>query len=309
MSVLGDAVADYLTARRALGFKLERHEWLLRDLIDRLDRSGTTVLTVDDMVAWATTPADADPYWWASRLSVVRGFARWWSAFEPATEIPGPDVLPVRSGSKRADPYPFSDDDIAALMAAARAMRSPLRAATYETVIGLLAVTGMRIGEVIGLDHADLDTEQATLTIRGAKFGKTRLVPIHTTTLEALTAYDNLRRRLLPKPSTPALFMSTTGTRLIYNNVHYEWFGLCRLAGLDPLSKRCRPRPHDLRHRFAITTLIGWHEAGENVHARLPELSTYLGHLEPSATHWYLRAVPELMRLAAGLLEPGDDQQ
>jgi integrase/recombinase XerD len=309
VSALGDAVTDYLAARRALGFKLERNEWLLRDLIEGLDRSGTTVLRVDDMVVWATTPADADPYWWASRLSAARSFARWWSAFEPATEIPGPDVLPVRANSQRADPYPFSDDDIAALMAAARALPSPLRAATYETVIGLLAVTGMRVGEVIGLDRADLDAEQTTLTVRGTKFGKTRLVPIHPSTLDALVAYDRLRRHHQPRPTTPALFVSTTGTRLVYQNLHHQWFELCRLVGLQPLSKRCRPRPHDLRHRFAITTLIGWHRDGQNVQARLPELSTYLGHLSPTDTYWYLRAVPELMALAADLLEPGGDEQ
>ena len=304
MSVLADAVTDYLAARRALGFKLERHEWLLGELIGRLDAAGTTVLTVGDMVAWATTPAGADPYWWASRLSVARGFARWWSAFDPATEIPGPDVLPVKGGPQRADPYPFTDDDIAALMAAARALPSPLRAATYESLIGLLAVTGMRVGEAIRLDRPDLDLEAQTLTVRDTKFGKTRLVPLHPTTVDALTAYDQRRQRLRPRPSTPALFVSTAGSRLIYNNVHITWYELCRQAGLEPLSTRCRPRPHDLRHLFAITTLIGWQREGENVHARLPELSTYLGHVGPSSTYWYLRAVPELVALAADRLEP-----
>lgn len=304
ISVLANAVGDYLAARRALGFRLQRNEWLLGDLIRRLDAAGTTVLRVDDMVAWATEPATADPYWWATRLSVARSFARWWSAFDPATEIPGPDVLSLRGGSKQADPYPFTDDDIAALMAAARTMPSPLRAATYETFIGLLAVTGMRVGEVIRLDRADLDTGDQTLTVRDTKFGKTRLVPLHASTVDALTAYDQQRRRLLPRPATPALFVSSAGSRLIYNNVHFTWFGLCRQAGLEPLSNRCRPRPHDLRHLFAITTLIDWHRDGENVHARLPELSTYLGHIAPSSTYWYLRAVPELLALAADQLEP-----
>lgn len=304
MSVLADAASDYLAARRALGFKLERNQWLLGDLIRQLDAAGITVLRIDDMVAWATTPADADPYWWAARLSVARGFARWWSAFDPATEIPGPDVLPARGGSKRADPYPFVDDDIASLMAAAGTLASPLRAATFETLIGLLAVTGIRVGEAIRLDRVDLDTSEQTLTVRDTKFGKTRLVPLHASTVDALTAYDQQRRRLLPRPSTPALFVSTTGTRLIYSNVQFTWSELCRHAGLEPLSKRCRPRPHDLRHLFAITTLIGWHRDGDNVHARLPELSTYLGHIGPSSTYWYLRAVPELLALAADRLEP-----
>lgn len=304
MSVLADAVVDYLAARRTLGFKLERDEWLLGDLIRQLDENGVSVLRVKDMVAWATAPAEAAPYWWAARLAVVRGFARWWSAFDAATEVPGTDVLPIRGGSERADPYPFTDDDIAALMAAARTLKTPLLGLTYETFIGLLAVTGMRVGEVIRLDRADLDTDEQTLTVRDTKFGKTRLVPLHASTVDALVAYDHERRRLLRRPATPALFVSTNGTRLIYQNVDFTWLRLCRLAGLEPLSDRCRPRPHDLRHLFAITTLIGWHRDGDNVHARLPELSTYLGHISPSSTYWYLRAAPELLALAAGHLEP-----
>lgn len=308
MSALAAGVADYLATRRALGFKLRDTERFLRQFADHLDRAGIEVITVDAVVAWACTPGGADPYWWASKLSAVRGFARWWSVFDPVTEIPGPDVLPVSKNARRADPYPYSDDDITGLMAAARAMPSALRSATYETLIGLLAVTGMRIGEAINLDRTDLDTAQATLTIRATKFGKTRLIPVHPSVLDALLAYDQTRKLRFPAPATPAFFVSTTGTRLIYNNVHCEWFKLCRLAGLEPFSKRCRPRPHDLRHRFAITTLIGWHRDGENVHARLPELSTYLGHLSPSDTYWYLRAVPELVALAAELLEPGGQQ-
>jgi integrase/recombinase XerD len=308
MTVLDQAVNDYLTTRRSLGFKLEKVELHLRSFLRHLDATAQSVITIDAAVEWACTPAGADPYWWSSKLTAVRGFARWWSVFDPVTEIPGPDVLPASRTARRAEPYPFTDDDVSALMAAAQTMPSPLRAATYKTLIGLLAVTGMRVGEAIRLDRTDFDTEQAILTIRGAKFGKTRLVPIHPSAVDALIAYDQTRQAHVPKPSTPALFVSTTGTRLIYNNVHCEWFELCRLVGLEALSKRCRPRPHDLRHRFAITTLVGWHENGENVHTRLPELSTYLGHVSPADTYWYLRAVPELMALAAEMLEPGDQQ-
>lgn len=308
MSGLGDAVTDYLVLRRSLGYKLEAAERLLRGLVAFLDEADLSTLTVDAAVAWATTPADADPYWWASRLSVARSFARWWSAFDPATEVPGTDLLPTKATSRRADPYPYTDDDIAALMAAARTLSSPLRAATYEALVGLLAVTGMRVGEAISLDRADFDSDDGVLTVRGAKFGKTREVPLHVSTVEALTGYDRIRRRHQPKPATTALFVSTTGTRLIYKNVHVAWLKLCRIVGLEPFSARCRPRPHDLRHRFAVTTLIGWQRDGENVQARLPELSTYLGHVNPSDTYWYLRAVPELLALAADRLEPGSDR-
>lgn len=306
MNALAAGVTDYLATRRALGFKLHNTELQLRQFVDYLDRAGIETITIDAAMTWACTPADADPYWWAVKLAAVRGFARWWSVFEPATEIPGPEVLPVSKLGRRADPYPYSDDDIAALMAAARNMPSPLRSATYETLIGLLAVTGMRVGEAINLDRTDLDTAQATLTIRDTKFGKTRLVPITPCTVDALTAYDEVRTFHVPRPRTPALFVSAKDTRLLYQNVHHAWLKLCRIAGLEPFSKRCRPRPHDLRHRFAITTLIGWHRDGENVHARLPDLSTYLGHVSPTDTYWYLRAAPELMALTAGLLERGE---
>lgn len=306
MNALAAGVAQYLATRRALGFKLEHTERFLRQFVIHLDQAGIETITVDAAVAWACTPADADPYWWASKLAAVRGFSRWWSVFDPATEVPGTEVLPVSQLGRRADPYPYSDDDVAALMAAARSMASAFRAVTYETLIGLLAVTGMRVGEAIRLDRADLDTTQETLMVRDTKFGKTRLIPVTACTVDALTAYHEARELHVPHPHTPALFMSAHGTRLLYQNVHAAWLVLCRKAGLEPFSKRCRPRPHDLRHRFAVNTLISWHRDGENVHARLPALSTYLGHVSPSDTYWYLRAAPELMALTADLLERGE---
>jgi integrase len=232
---------------------------------------------------------------------VVRGFARWLAAFDPATEVPPAGLLPARS--RRADPYPYTDADIAALMAAARAIALPLKAATYETLIGLLAVTGMRVGEAIGLDRADLDQENAILTIRGAKFGKSRQVPLHPGTAGALDAYSSVRDRLCPRPASPALLISTAGTRLIYKNVHRKWLDLARQAGLRPRSARCRLRPHDLRHRFAVVTLLGWYRDGADVAAQLPRLSAYLGHASPADTYWYLTAAPELLALAASRIE------
>jgi integrase len=301
MSDLGRAVACYLATRRALGFKLERDGQLLPDFVASLDQAGLTTVTIDAALAWATRPAGADPSWWGARLAIVRGFARWLAAFDPATEVPPADLLPMRS--RRAEPYPYTDDDIAALMRAARTIPAPLKAATYETLIGLLAVTGVRVGEAIRLDRADLDPEDGVVTIRDTKFGKSREIPLHLSTVEALAAYSRLRDRLCPRPTTPSLFVSTTGTRLIYKNVHHQWLDLVSRAGLEPRSRRCRPRPHDLRHRFVVTTLLGWYHDGANVEARLPQLSTYLGHVAPRDTYWYLQAAPELMALAAQRLE------
>lgn len=305
MSTLGQPVNDYLALRRGLGFKLERSGQLLEDFAAWCEQHGHQSITVDAVLAWATSPAGADPSWWAARLAAVRGFARWWSAFDPATEVPPADLMPQHS--QRADPYPYTDRDITTLMSAAGTIRSPLRAATYRTLVGLLAVTGMRVGEAIGLDRDDIDWDQALLVIRDSKFGKSREVVLHPTTLDALADYTTVRRRYCPHPATPAFLVSTTGTRLIYNNVQHQFHLLTQAAGLSAYAPRCRPRLHDLRHRFAITTLLGWYRDGADVAARLPALSTYLGHRAPQDTYWYLTATPQLLALAAGRLEtPGD---
>ncbi len=305
MSDLADALEDYLFTRRALGFKLVKEGRLLPDFVATLDRAGATTITIDAALAWAMEPAGADPSWWALRLGFVRGFASWWAAFDPATQVPAKGLLPARS--RRAEPYPYTGADIAALMGAARAIPSPLRAATYETLIGLLTVTGMRIGEAIGADRTDLDPDAGVLTVRDTKFGKSRELALAPSTLVALAIYAQRRTRLCPRPATASLFVSTTGTRLIYKNVHRQWLDLVQAAGLRPLSPRCRPRPHDLRHRFAVSTLLGWYRDGQDVQARLPQLSTYLGHTSPTSTYWYLRAAPELLALAADLLEAAQE--
>lgn len=307
MSDLSQAVEDYLATRRALGFKLERDGRLLTDFVASLDQAGQITITIDAALAWATLPVGAEPSWWGTRLSIVRGFARWRAAFDPATEVPPADLLAVQS--RRAEPYPYTDDDVASLMRAARAIPLPLKAATYEALIGLLAVTGMRVGEAIGLDRGDLDRDEGVLAVREAKFNKSREVPLHPSTVEALAAYAGLRDRLCPRPTSPSLFISTAGTRLIYKNVHRKWLDLVSIAGLERRSPRCRPRPHDLRHRFAVTTLVGWYRDGANVEARLPQLSTYLGHVAPSGTYWYLHAAPELMARAAQRLEAAESDR
>ena len=258
-------------------------------------------VTIDAAVAWATQPPNGDSCWWSHRLSVVRGFARYLSTVDPAAQIPPTDVLPGRS--HRATPYPFSDGDIAALMEATRTLRTPLRKATYYTLVGLLAVTGMRVGEAVRLDRDDVDWHRGVVTIRDSKFNRTRQLPLHPTTMEILAAYDRRRVELCRRPDTTALFVSTAGTRLRYCSVHWTWLRLVRAAGLEPRSPTCRPRIHDLRHRFAVNTLTGWYRRGDEVHARLPLLSSYLGHVDPGSTYWYLSAAPELLELVAGRLD------
>lgn len=301
MSDLRLALDDYLAIRRALGFKLDRAGRLLADFVRNMEASGSETITIDAAVAWATLPPNGAPEWWGHRLSVVRTFARHLHAIDPAHHVPPADLLPGRS--HRATPYLYSEADIAALMAAARDLRSPLRAATFETLVGLLAVSGLRIGEALRLDRDDVELNDGVLAVRNSKFGKSREVPVHPTTVEALAAFARLRDRLCPRPVAPAFFVSLAGTRLLYCNAHLAWLDLVRRAGLQPRSATCRPRPHDLRHSFAVRTLLGWYRDGEDVAARMPMLSTYLGHVHPANTYWYLSAAPELLAIVVSRLE------
>jgi integrase/recombinase XerD len=302
MSGLRDALGDYLSLRRSLGFKLERPGQLLEDFTGYLDAAGASTVTTELALAWATAPADADPAWWRARLAATRPFARYLAAFIPGTEVPPAGLLPGPA-SRRAVPYLYSPAGIGALITAAAAIRTPLRAATYQTLIGLLAVTGMRAGETIRLDRPDVDLRAGLLTIRESKFGKSRQLPLHATTVAALAGYATLRDQRHPRPATAAFFLSLTGTRLIYKNVHFTYHRLTQAAGLSPRSPQCRPRIHDLRHSFAVTTLLRWYQDGDDVAARLPLLSAWLGHADPASTYWHLTGTPELLALAATRLE------
>jgi integrase len=259
------------------------------------------VVTVESAVGWATLPAAGTGHWWAFRLSVVRGFASYLHALDPAHEVPPTDLLPSRA--HRAIPYLYSQEEILALMAATDSLRLPLRQATYRTLIGLLAVTGMRVGEAIRLDRGDVDLGQGVLTVRQTKFGKTRELPLHGSTVGALRAYTRLRDRLCPTRVTDAVLISPAGTRLLYTNVSHTFLDLVARAGLPRRAGRRRPRLHDLRHTFAVRTLLEWYRQGDEVQPRLPLLSTYLGHVDPKDTYWYLQAAPELLQLAAERLQ------
>lgn len=296
MSGLEAAVADYLAVRRALGYKLARPEKLLAQFTAYLDQAGVVTVTAEHALAWAVLPG-GNPDWHAYRLAVVRGFAAWLRTVDPAAEIPAAGLIPSRK--QRATPYLYADDEIAALMAATESLRFPLRAATYRTLVGLLAATGMRVGEAIGLDLGDADLNAGVLTVRNGKHGKSRLVPLHDTTARALQDYLQARDRFFPGDApTPAVLISPAGTRLLYCNVHATWKKLASAAGLAPRSGSCRPRIHDLRHSFAVRTMLDAYESGRDGQEALAALSTYLGHVDPRATYWYLTASPELMAAA-----------
>jgi integrase len=301
MIPLRPALEDYLAMRRALGYKLQRAEKLLADFIGYMEAAGANRVTTDLAVGWATLPVKGAVSWWSGRLTVVRGFATFLHTLDSTSEVPPTDLLPDRS--HRAVPYLYSDEDIAGLMVAAKTLRSPLRVLTYQTLIPLLVVTGMRVGEAIRLDTNDVDFEQGLLTVRLSKFGKSRELPLHTSTLDAISTYLRRRDRLHPGSMSPSLFISTAGTRLLYCNVNWTFLRLVHQAGLQPRSKACRPRLHDLRHCFAVRTVIDAYRADADVAARLPLLSTYLGHVHPANTYWYLSAAPELLALAGKRLE------
>jgi len=307
MSGLRAELANYLAVRRALGFKLGRAGLLLADFVGYLEANGTDTITTENAFAWASLPVNASSDWWGYRLSVVRAFARHLHAIDPVHDVPPTGLLPAKT--HRATPYLYSDANIAALMAAARQLRSPLRAATFETLVGLLAVTGLRIGEALRLDRDDVELTFGVLRIRQTKFGKSREVPLHPSTVEALAAYALRRDELCPRPREQAFFVSTAGTRLLYCNAHLAWLDLVRRARLGPRSATCRPRPHDLRHSFAVRTLLGWYRDGADVAACMPLLSTYLGHVHPGNTYWYLSAAPELLTLVAARLDDARAQR
>ena len=298
MSELGRHLENYLRLRRALGFKLEFPGYVLPSLISYLEEAGTATITAELAISWAGLPRGVLPITWAHRLGAARGFARYLKTIDPATEIPPAGVWP--SVTPRPQPYIWADSDIRRLLAAARELRPPLRAATYEALLGLLAATGMRLGEATGLDRADADLDGGVLTIRDGKFGRCRLVPLHPTVTSALASYAARRDRLCPAPAATRFFVSTTGTALRTSGVDSAFAQLTTTLGLrTPAS---RPRVHDLRHSFASRQLLDWHRAGADVNARMPLLSAYLGHVSPAGTYWYLTAVPELMELAAARL-------
>jgi integrase/recombinase XerD len=302
------ALADYLRIRRALGYKLTKDERALRNLVAFLEACGAERVTTELALDWATLPENAQPASLANRLTMVRQFASYLQTIDPATEVPPSRLL--RAGNRRATPYIYTDSEIAALIDTTAMLRYPLLVSTYRTLLGLLAVSGLRVGEAIRLDTGDIDWERGLLIVRDTKFGKTRLVPLHSTTIDALDDYIRRRGRLYPcpEPRTPAVFISAAGTRLIYNSVNFTFLKLARRAGLRPRSPTCRPRAHDLRHTMAVRTMLDAYRTGADVHARLSVLSTYLGHVNPSNTYWYLSAAPELLALAGERLQQHLDQ-
>ena len=209
MSSLHPKLEEYLDVRRAMGFKMERHEKLLGQFAGFLAGNGETAVTTENALAWATLPAAARPRWHALRLSAVRGFASWLNAADPAHQVPPRRLIPY--GSRAVVPYLYSDEEIEALAREAGRLSGRLRAATFQALIRLLAVTGMRVGEAIRLDRSDYDAASGTLTVRGTKFGKSRHLPLHPTAITGLNKYLRLCGDAADRPRLPAALRTDLG--------------------------------------------------------------------------------------------------
>jgi len=301
MNALDRHLQDYLALRRGLGFKLVGEGQLLAGFVAFAEAAGRRTITTETALEWARLPRGASPDYLSRRLRAVRSFARYLQALDPSCEVPPIELLPA--SKHRPAPYLYRDQEVVALMAAARGLRPPLRAATLETLIGLLACTGLRIGEAIRLDRENFDPARGVLTVRDSKFGKSREVLLAESAVRALLDYGERRDRLRAHPQVRSFFLTTRGTRLTHPTVYQPFRALLEQAGVRHPSSSKRPRVHDLRHSFAVKTLLGWYRDGRDVATRMPLLSTYLGHVDPAATYWYLSAAPELLGLAAERLE------
>ena len=301
MSTLRELLQDYLAMRRALGFKMHVDGIGLLSFVTYMEQAQTDFISTDLALAWAKQPTMAQPIWRAHRLSFVRGFARYCHAIDPRTEVPPSGLLSF--SRRRPSPYFFTDEDIVQLLqnTLQLQLKVPFMNQTLYCLFGLLAVSGLRIGEALSLTLNDVDLVQAILTIRSTKFGKSRLVPMHTTTVKVMVDYQEYREQFLAGRQIPYWFVNIMGGCLGYDSVRRAFRHLT--DGMSNQTGRLRPRLHDLRHRFAMKTLLHWYRDGQDVEQRLPTLSAFLGHVQVSDTFWYLSACPELLGAAKDRLE------
>lgn len=302
MTTLRKSLDDYLKLRRALGFKLRGPEAILRNLVDLAEQEGAKYITIDLALRCARRPANGATYTWSHRMTSIRLFAAWCKARDPRTEVPDASLL--NASITRQQPFIFSQQQIADLVreAAKLECKRGLRSSTFSTMFGLIGVAGLRISEAVALDRRDVDLQTGLLTIRNTKFGKTRLVPVSESTLIALRRYAKLRDRALPAKISPAFFISERGRRVTDWATRYNFALVSRSVGLRKPAGGHRhghgPRVHDLRHSFAVRTMVDWYRAGIDVEREMPKLSAYLGHAHINDTYWYIEAVPELLQLA-----------
>jgi integrase len=292
---LRKAAADYLRLRRSFGYKLADHDWLIAQFLDHIAETGSTTITVGDALAFAQIPATTSRRWHATRLDVIRGFSAFVHASDPdAAQLIPPGLIYARVS--RRIPYLYSEEQIRALMSRAEVLRPAMFGATMSTFIGLIAATGIRSGEAIKVDIEDLSSDRHVMTVTG-KCGRKRLVPLHSSTVAALNGYLLLRGTAASAPRTGPLFVGCRGARLNKNTARAAFRQVTDAADLPASPGAAPPRLHDFRHTFAVNSVIDAHRQGGDIDARIAALATYLGHVDPGNTYWYLTASPELMVL------------
>jgi len=305
MNTLREALQEYIDLRRGLGYKMHSEGLQLPRFVGFMEERHAEHISARLALEWAQQ-ASVQPAEWARRLCFVRSFARHRSATDNRTEIPPHGLLPYRS--TRARPHLYTEEEIRRLLDAALELpvawpSTSLRPWVFHGLIGLLSVTGLRLSEALNLELADVDLDQAVLTIRGAKFGQWRLVPIHPSTRAVLADYIERRAQFFGRPVSTYLFVTRRGNRLDSGHVHRTFYTLSRGTGLRAVGACKGPRLHDFRHRFAIQTLTRWYQSDKDPGREMPLLSTYLGHVCVAGTYWYLSANPELMAQAMIRLE------
>ena len=297
-----EQVQEYLKFRRSCGYQLEapgKELMLFARYVEQSDHKGP--LTTELAVKWAKLPQDANPRYWATRYAIVRRFAEYRFLFDPATEIPPKGLL--GPSKQRLSPHIYSDEEIAVFLQAAFQLTPTdgLHPRTYVTLFGLLVSTGLRISEALNLSCKDADLNTGILTIKETKFRKSRLVPVHLSTLQALRRYSKFRDSYHPGVRSKTFFLSEKGTPLNYRVVLYVFLKLrCKLGWQEADIK---PRIHDFRHTFVVRRLLKWYEEGANLDQKILALSTYLGHVQVTDTYWYLSAVPELLAIVSEKFE------
>lgn len=307
MSPLAEHLECYLAIRRGLGFQLGTAARILRTFVTFAGSQGAEHITTDVFLKWKDTFGQASRQTWARRLGTVRLFAQWLNGVDPRHEVPPRELIPAKA--RRPHPYIYGDQEIRQILEGAANLPSinGIRGLTYSTLFGLIAVTGLRISEAIALDCGDVDLENAVLTVRHGKLGKARLVPVSESTASHLSAYAKERNRLLGR-LPHSFFVSDRGTRATACGARYNFASICQNIGLraaQRFGKHGRgPRIHDLRHAFAARTTVNWYRLGLDPAREMIKLTTYLGHVNPDHTYWYIEAVPELLELAAARVSP-----
>lgn len=303
MIAVRDALREYLAMRRALGFKLANEGTRLLSFVSFLEQAQAEYVSTELALTWAQLPKSVQPAQWGRRLGFVRGFAHYCSAIDPRTEVPPVGLLP--SDYRRRTPYFFSNEDIQAMLRAALALpaKDGMANHTYHCLLGLISVAGLRISEAVNLMLDDVDLIGGILTIRSSKFGKSRMVPLHHTTVATLADYRDRQVKFLAGQEVPHWFVNRRGKQVRCDAVDGMFRRLTDKLGLVAKRGQRRPRVHDLRHHFAMTTLLRWYNDGQDIERRLPVLSAYLGHVDVRDTYWYLSACPQLLSAAKGRLE------